>query len=82
MKTKTRIKYHSWTKEEIKTVVRLWDDISQRDLADELGVTEIQLMYVVRSIRNFGYKLTKKRRTGTLRSLIGEAVEELSLKKK
>lgn len=68
---------HSWTKDEVKRIVSLWDQKNPDELANDLNISKLQLMYMVGLIRKNGYKLTRKRKNGTLSILIKEALSEL-----
>lgn len=68
---------HSWTKEDIKKIIKLWSSKTTKDLADEIGVSTGQIGYIAMNIRKSGYKLPRKTVKGQLRTLIGEVIEEL-----
>ena len=66
-----------FTKQEIKSVVKLWKDTSLQDIAKELKMTVIQVAYLAQSIRKAGHKLPKKRKIGQLNFMVKEAMREL-----
>lgn len=78
MKNKTiKTIRHTWTKNEIKQVMRLWDNSNPDSLAKEMGVDRKQLMYIAMIIRKAGYKLASKHKKGYLHTLIREAISEM-----
>lgn len=74
---KQHLERHIWTKDQIKTIIKLWDTETPESLADELGVHKDQLMYMVHLIRVKGLKLIRKRRNGTMSLLVEEAIKEM-----
>lgn len=83
MKNKTTKKtFHMWTKEEIKKLVKMWDDKTKEELAEELGLNEVQIGSMARRIRLLGYPLTKKNKSGYLENVINECFDELGIKVK
>lgn len=77
MKTPTKKTYHLWTKDELKQLVRLWDDKTTDELAEEFGVQKHSIYYIAKEFRKHGYKLPKKHHVGKTGSLIQEVIKEL-----
>ena len=73
----TRVRKKFYTKEEIKRVISLWDNMSVEDMAEELGRGHASILYIASRIRKCGWKLSKKMRVGRVDSLISEVIREL-----
>ena len=68
-------KPHQWTKDEIKTVAKLWTSSTISEMAEELGVDESQVVYMGSQIRlSYPDLVPKKHRKGYMRNLIVEAL--------
>lgn len=65
-----------WTKEGVRKVQQLWEMGSSDSIAKELGVSKLQLTYMVNQMRNAGFKLAKKRRGGTLQAMLRDVLKE------
>lgn len=72
-----KLKRHLWTKDEIKKVIKMWDDKNPDELAHDLKVERVQVMYIASVIRKAGYRLAKKHKKGYIHALIKEAISEL-----
>lgn len=70
---------HSWTKEEIRKVLDLWETKSTIEVATELGVRREQVQYISAALRKAGFKLPRKKssRGSHLRNLIQELHSEI-----
>jgi hypothetical protein len=69
------VKTHSWTKDEIKKLAKVWESKTMDELAEEFGVERTQLSYIVGEVRKeYPKLLTKKHSIGKLRALIIEAL--------
>jgi hypothetical protein len=66
-----------WTKEEIKTVLKLWGENTTDQIAQQLGRKKDQISYIANQIRRAGHKLPKKRTIGRLQGMIKEVVSEI-----
>lgn len=69
---------HFWTKDEIKKVANVWESTNPQDLADDLKIEHKQLMYMVKKMRDVGFKLTKKRKVAYINTLLNEVMSEMS----
>ena len=74
-------KYHNWTKEEIKTVIELWENTTIGDLAEKLGVSVSQIHVLRARLNEAGVKLSRKRVRHCVGTLIKEMLEDGELKK-
>ena len=72
-------KSHMWTKEDIKTVVSLWETTTKGDLANKLGINESQLNTMVMRMRKAGLKLPHKRKNGQAEAFLLATLKELKL---
>ena len=72
---------HSWTKDEIKSLVSLWETKTVDEIAEELKLQRQQITYMAGRIRHNGFKLTRHHRDGVTALLVKEAMKELGLKK-
>ena len=52
--------YFMWTKENIKTVLQLWDTLSKEEIAEKIGCEASQVAYIAAQVRKEGYHLQKK----------------------
>jgi len=65
----------AWTKEDIKLVLRLWEETTTEELAEKLGVSHATVYYIAKEIRKVNPKLIpKKSRKGVLQGLIREVL--------
>lgn len=69
-----------WTKEEIKMVIRYWEEMNTQDLAKKLGIEKSQLSTMAVALRKAGVKLSRKRIQGYIQPLIEEVKRELRIK--
>lgn len=67
-----------WTKSEIKLVIKLWDTATTAEIADELKRPKTSIGYIAKKIRDEGYDLPKKQKSGTLSLLVKEVLKELA----
>lgn len=74
---KHRKENHSWTKEDIKKIIKLWSSKSTIDLAKDIGIDPAQVSYLAGQIRKSGYKLPRKTVKGQLQTLIKDVISEL-----
>ena len=72
----------SWTKEEMKRFIGLWNIKTTEELCDELGRRKEQILYMANQMRKAGLDLPRKSKKGILRGLILEVIEELKNEKK
>lgn len=68
---------HEFTKKEIRTVIELWNENSTDNIAERLGISKNQVVYLAGHIRKAGYKLPRKTIIGRTQSLIKEVINEL-----
>ena len=72
---KVKNETHSWTKDEIKMLGKLWTSQSSQEIADKMGLRKEQVSYMANEIRKVYPKLIpKKHREGYMRNLIVEAL--------
>lgn len=72
-----RQKIYMWTKNEIRTLMSLWDTKSPDDIAESLRITKTQVMYMVGMIRKVNpTALTRKRKNAYLNTMINEVLAE------
>jgi len=69
-----KVQYHIWTKNDIRTVNKLWDTKSTREIAKELGVAPQQVTYLGTRIRLAGFNLAKRSAKGQMLTMIKEAL--------
>lgn len=69
-----------WTKEEMKYIVKVWDEATLDDICDKFEVSKSQIMYIVTQLRKNGIKLAKKHVTGRLQALIDEVKRDLKIR--
>lgn len=68
-------KRHSWTKEDIKKIVKLWENNTTEEIADEIGIDKSQVYYIAYEIRKIYPKLVQRKSIrGRLRNLITETL--------
>lgn len=72
---------HSWTKEEIRALIKMWDTMTLDELALELGVGKQRIQAIAHVIRKKGYALAKKKMKGTIGLLIDEVLGEFGTAK-
>jgi len=66
---------HSWTKDEIKKLAKVWESKTMDELAEEFGLNKTQVSYMAGEVRKiFPKLLTKKNRRGEMQALIREAL--------
>jgi hypothetical protein len=68
---------HSWTKDEIRSVAKLWETVTSRELCDRISINYQQLLYIAREMRKVGFVLPKKSKIGYVRNLLLEVKEEM-----
>lgn len=73
---------HMWKKEEIRELFLVWDKYTLDELAEQLGVTRKQIVYITTIMRKNGFNLPKKSQRGYLQSLLKEVRDELKDVKK
>ncbi len=67
-----------WTKEDLKMVVRMWDDNTLVQIAEKLGREKSSIQQIATVMRKNGIKIARKRKNGYLALLINEVKEELA----
>jgi transposase len=67
---------HSWTKDELKRFLDLWDNTSSIEMAERFGVSKQTISAVAAKFRKAGYPLVQKRKNGILNLLIKEVIRE------
>ena len=73
--SKSGIKSHLWTADEIKKLARLWTSRTIDEMAKELHVHPSQVVYMGSQVRlEFPDLVPKKHRKGFIRNLIKEAL--------
>lgn len=68
---------HIWTKEEIVKIIKLWESETPESLAEEMGLSAYQVLYMANLIRKKGLKLIKKRKNGITSFLVEEVIKDL-----
>jgi hypothetical protein len=71
----TRIR-KSWTKQDINTLIELWETSTPKEIADKIGVSINPLNYMRMQIKKAGLILPKKRLVNHYQSLIKEVLSE------
>ena len=70
--------YKSWTKDELKEFLNLWESESTDSLAKKFKVKKATISALASTFRNEGMKLGRKRKIGTTRLLIKEVISEMA----
>jgi hypothetical protein len=70
-----RRKKKFWTKEEINTLLSLWEHKTVSEIAEELNRPNSAIIYMAGIIRRNGYKLPKKIRTNIIDLLVKEVLK-------
>lgn len=70
---------HYWTKEEIKKMIKIWDDYSLDQICEELDLERSQIVSMARQIRKEGYELTSKKKNGVHAKMIKEVLSEIGV---
>lgn len=78
MATKKIAGSHQWTKDELKSVVKLWETLTTEQIADRLNLSRIQVGYAADVLRKAGVKLPKKHVVGKTLALAKEIAAELN----
>jgi biotin operon repressor len=68
---------HMWTKADIKKVATLWETSTITEIATAIGINRPQLMYMLRQMRNAGFDIPKKHKTGYIQILLEECKREM-----
>ena len=68
---------HSWTKDEIKALVNVWESKTLDQISAILDIRKANVQVMAAKLRKAGMTLTKKKTKGTLDLLIAEVVSEL-----
>lgn len=68
-----------FTKEEIRKVIKLWEDKTIEELAFELNRPKSSIGYLARKIRICGYKLPRKIKVGSLNFMIKDVIKEFKV---
>lgn len=71
---------HMWTKEEIKKLYTLWNELSMEEMCEELGLEPKNIRYMVSQMRKNGFNLQKKKKNGRLMSMLQDVKKELKIK--
>jgi hypothetical protein len=72
----TKVSYtHSWTKDEIKKLAKLWTSHNIDDIATEMGLQKTQVSYMANAIRKiYPNLMPRKHRNGQIGALIRETL--------
>lgn len=68
---------HMWTKDDIKTVLKLWDTENSDYICKKLDISYMQLQYITKEIRKAGIPIAKKHSKGNLQGLLKEIKAEI-----
>lgn len=79
MKLKHRSVYRSYTKEDYKTIIRLWEEQNLQEISEKTGFSPLQVNYLAMQIRKAGYKLPRKKINRKSLVLVKEALQDLKL---
>ena len=74
---KERKRHTPFTKEDIRTVITLWEEKSNQEIAQELGRNTASICYIANAIRKEGFDLPKKTKRGTFNLLVKEVLLEM-----
>lgn len=69
-------KRHSWTKDELKVIIEIWESKRIIEIAEQLGVSYSSINQLASDMRKAGIPLTKKTTKGILAGLIKQIAEE------
>ena len=70
-----------WTKPEVETILKLWEDHSLKEVANAVHRGMGSVGYIVNHLRKSGFKLSSKRFPSSNSAVILEALEELRKEK-
>jgi len=76
-RTVKRTKSHMWTKDDIKEVIRLWDDATLEQIAERINVPKYKIQWMAKQIRKAGHDLPLKRKNLNTQLLIKEVLRDL-----
>lgn len=79
-KTSVKTEYHNWTKEEMRTLYKIWDKKSVEEIAEELNLSRDQVKSMACQMRKNGIPLEKKRIRNKYFRMILELKKELKIK--
>jgi transposase len=68
-----------WTKQEVETILDMWEDHTIRDIANAVDRGMGSIQYIVGNLKKYGFKLTSKRGTPPINTAVIDALAELSL---
>ena len=63
-----------FTKNEIKTIVTLWEDSTTEQICNKVGRNKTSVMYIIKKARSLGVDLPKKRKIGITDNLVKETL--------
>jgi predicted DNA-binding transcriptional regulator YafY len=75
---KTRKHYHSWTKDELREFLTLWESCTTEELAERFGVSTATIYSTAARFRELGVPVQKKKRVNTLNLLMQEVAAEMT----
>lgn len=65
-----------WTKDDIKVLIRLWEDKTTEEIADIIGRSRSSVIAMSHRVREAGYPLPRKRKKNSQHHLIKAALED------
>lgn len=69
-----------WTKENIKTLMKLWEAETVEGIGEKMNLNKTQVQYMANNIRKMGYPLAKKHNISQTKALVEETMKELGIK--
>lgn len=73
-------KHHMWTRDEVKSLFKLWEDTSVEDIAERLKLEVSQVRTMVTAMRKKGFPLARKRVNSYIQVLLDDVKKELKIK--
>lgn len=70
---------HMWTKENVKTLLSMWDSNSMLEIAQKMGLEQKQVQYMAHNLRAKGFPLTQKHKVGELQALLTDVALEMGI---
>lgn len=66
-----------WTKDDIRTVSKAWETMTNKEICEKLNINYSQLVYITQEMRKIGFNLPKKHTKGYVKSLLLEVKAEM-----
>lgn len=68
-----------WTKDEIRTLVEIWESSTLEEISEKMGVDIPRIKALAARLRKFGWPLAQKHKRGVSGNLIREVAAELGI---